>query len=146
MSIQVGTKCTMMIPNAAATGIASGARGCGGIARRQRRRQSPPPASRWRSPHRLSRHRGLTDPAARHAVDPVGWARRRRCRCYAAGELFVLAFFGVGAVAALLALLRTPWLCCVVGGIALNLFAAAVLMVNNHRAKPRARLGRKALP
>jgi 1,4-dihydroxy-2-naphthoate polyprenyltransferase len=63
------------------------------------------------------------------------------------GELFVLAFFGVGAVCG------TYWLCAgrlgyaaVVGGLAIGLFAAAVLMVNNHRdAAADARSGRKTL-
>ena len=50
------------------------------------------------------------------------------------GELFVVAFFGVGAIGG------TYWLCtgglddvAIVGGLAIGLFAAAVLMVNNHR-------------
>jgi 1,4-dihydroxy-2-naphthoate polyprenyltransferase len=63
------------------------------------------------------------------------------------GELFVVAFFGVGAVGG------TYWLCtahlddvAIVGGIAIDLFAAAVLMVNNHRdVKADARAGRMTL-
>jgi 1,4-dihydroxy-2-naphthoate polyprenyltransferase len=63
------------------------------------------------------------------------------------GELFVLAFFGVGAVGG------TYWLCtgrldevAVIGGLAIGLFAAAVLMVNNHRdVEADARAGRKTL-
>ena len=63
------------------------------------------------------------------------------------GELFVLAFFGVGAVCG------TYWLCAarlgtlaVEGGLALGLFAAAVLMVNNHRdVEADARAGRRTL-
>ncbi len=63
------------------------------------------------------------------------------------GELFVVAFFGVGAVGG------TYWLCAarlgqaaIVGGVAVGLFAAAVLTVNNHRdAEADARSGRKTL-
>lgn len=63
------------------------------------------------------------------------------------GELFVLAFFGAGAVCG------TYWLCtahlsyaAVVGGLAIGLFAAAVLMVNNHRdVEADARAGRRTL-
>jgi len=63
------------------------------------------------------------------------------------GEVFVLAFFGVGAVAG------TVWLQigeiplnAVAAGVALGLFAAAVLLTNNHRdAVPDARNGRRTL-
>lgn len=63
------------------------------------------------------------------------------------GELFVLAFFGVGAVGG------TYWLstgqlgtAAIAGGLALGLFAAAVLMVNNHRdVEADARAGRRTL-
>jgi 1,4-dihydroxy-2-naphthoate octaprenyltransferase len=63
------------------------------------------------------------------------------------GELFVVAFFGVGAVCG------TYWLCTgrlgyasVVAGLAVGLFAAAVLMVNNHRdVEADARVGRRTL-
>ena len=63
------------------------------------------------------------------------------------GELFVIAFFGVGAVGG------TYWLCtgyfgsaALLTGLALGLVAAAVLMVNNHRdAAPDARRGRRTL-
>jgi 1,4-dihydroxy-2-naphthoate polyprenyltransferase len=63
------------------------------------------------------------------------------------GELFVVAFFGVGAVGG------TYWLCtghlddvAIVGGLEIGLFAAAVLMVNNHRdVEADARAGRKTL-
>ena len=63
------------------------------------------------------------------------------------GELFVVAFFGVGAIGG------TYWLCtgglddvAIVGGLAIGLFAAAVLMVNNHRdVEADARAGRKTL-
>lgn len=63
------------------------------------------------------------------------------------GEVFVLGFFGVGAVAG------TAWLqsgqlspAAVVGGVALGLFAAAVLLTNNHRdAVADTRNGRRTL-
>lgn len=63
------------------------------------------------------------------------------------GELFVVAFFGVGAVCG------TYWLCtaglgyaAVVGGLAIGLFAAAVLLVNNRRdVEADARVGRRTL-
>jgi 1,4-dihydroxy-2-naphthoate polyprenyltransferase len=63
------------------------------------------------------------------------------------GELFVVVFFGVGAVSG------TYWLCtarlgyaAVVGGLAVGSLAAAVLMVNNHRdVEADARLGRRTL-
>jgi 1,4-dihydroxy-2-naphthoate octaprenyltransferase len=63
------------------------------------------------------------------------------------GELFVIAFFGIGAVCG------TYWLCtarldaaALVGGVAIGLFAAAVLLVNNHRdVEADARAGRKTL-
>jgi 1,4-dihydroxy-2-naphthoate octaprenyltransferase len=63
------------------------------------------------------------------------------------GEIFVVAFFGVGAVCG------TYWLCtshlgsaAVDAGVALGLFAGAVLLVNNHRdAEADARVGRKTL-
>ena len=63
------------------------------------------------------------------------------------GELFVVAFFGVGAVGG------TYWLCtahlgyaAVLGGVAVGLFTAAVLMVNNHRdVEADARVGRRTL-
>lgn len=63
------------------------------------------------------------------------------------GELFVLAFFGLGAVAG------TYWLhvgavseAAVVGGVAVGLFASAVLLVNNHRdAESDASVGRRTL-
>jgi 1,4-dihydroxy-2-naphthoate polyprenyltransferase len=64
------------------------------------------------------------------------------------GELFVIAFFGVGAVCG------TYWLCAgrldavaADGGLALGLFTAAVLLVNNRRdLEADARVGRKTLP
>jgi 1,4-dihydroxy-2-naphthoate polyprenyltransferase len=63
------------------------------------------------------------------------------------GELFVVAFFGVGAVCG------TYWLCsasinaiAVEAGLALGFFAAAVLLVNNQRdVKADARIGRQTL-
>ena len=63
------------------------------------------------------------------------------------GELFVLMFFGVFAVAG------TSWLAAqtvgpasLLAGAALGLFAAAVLMVNNHRDRLEdARVGRRTL-
>ncbi len=63
------------------------------------------------------------------------------------GELFVIAFFGLGAVGG------TYWLCAgalhsepLLAGLALGLFAAGVLMVNNHRdAVADARVGRRTL-
>lgn len=63
------------------------------------------------------------------------------------GELFVVAFFGVGAVGG------TYWLStgrlddvAIVGGLAIGLFAGAVLMVNNHRdVEADTRVGRKTL-
>ena len=63
------------------------------------------------------------------------------------GEAFVLAFFGVAAVTG------TTWLACstaslsaLIAGAALGSFAAAVLLVNNHRDRYEdARLGRKTL-
>lgn len=63
------------------------------------------------------------------------------------GELFVLAFFGVGAVCG------TYWLSAgdlrvapLLGGIAMGLFASAVLLVNNTRdMKEDARIGRRTL-
>lgn len=63
------------------------------------------------------------------------------------GELFVLAFFGLGAVCG------TYWLCCgalapvaIEAGIAVGLPTAAVLLVNNHRdAVADARVGRRTL-
>jgi 1,4-dihydroxy-2-naphthoate octaprenyltransferase len=63
------------------------------------------------------------------------------------GEVFVIAFFGLGAVAA------TYWLAAekfdavaLLGGLALGLFAAAVLLVNNHRDRIEdARNGRRTL-
>jgi 1,4-dihydroxy-2-naphthoate polyprenyltransferase len=63
------------------------------------------------------------------------------------GELFVVAFFGVGAVCG------TYWLCtaylgpaAIEAGVALGLLAAAVLLVNNYRdAEADARVGRKTL-
>jgi 1,4-dihydroxy-2-naphthoate polyprenyltransferase len=63
------------------------------------------------------------------------------------GELFVVAFFGVGAVCG------TYWLCtaslgpaAIEAGLALGLLAAAVLLVNNFRdAEADARVGRKTL-
>jgi 1,4-dihydroxy-2-naphthoate polyprenyltransferase len=63
------------------------------------------------------------------------------------GELFVVAFFGVGAVGG------TYWLStgrldeiAIVGGLAIGLFAAAVLMVNNYRdVEADRRAGRKTL-
>lgn len=64
------------------------------------------------------------------------------------GELFVVAFFGVGAVCG------TYWLstghvslAVVEAGLAVGSLAAAVLLVNNHRdAEADARVGRKTLP
>ena len=63
------------------------------------------------------------------------------------GELFVVAFFGLGAVGG------TFWLCtgklapaAIGAGLALGLLAAAVLLVNNHRdAEADARVGRRTL-
>jgi 1,4-dihydroxy-2-naphthoate polyprenyltransferase len=63
------------------------------------------------------------------------------------GELFVVAFFGVGAVCG------TYWLCAanispaaVESGLAVGLFTGAVLLVNNHRdAEADARVGRRTL-
>ena len=63
------------------------------------------------------------------------------------GEVFVIAFFGLGAVSG------TYWLCagalslaCVLAGGAVGLFAAGVLMVNNFRdAAADARVGRRTL-
>lgn len=63
-------------------------------------------------------------------------------------ELFVLAFFGVGAVAG------TYWLCtlrldaaAIEAGLAVGFFAAAVLLVNNHRdVEVDAQVGRLTLP
>jgi 1,4-dihydroxy-2-naphthoate octaprenyltransferase len=63
------------------------------------------------------------------------------------GELFVIAFFGLGAVGG------TFWLAAGrmdavawIGGLALGLFAAAVLLVNNHRDRIEdARNGRRTL-
>ena len=63
------------------------------------------------------------------------------------GELFVVAFFGLGAVCG------TYWLCvgelgwaAVEAGLALGLLTAAVLLVNNHRdAEADARVGRWTL-
>jgi 1,4-dihydroxy-2-naphthoate octaprenyltransferase len=63
------------------------------------------------------------------------------------GEMFVLAFFGLGAVAG------TDWLhtgnlssAALLGGIAVGLFASAVLLVNNHRdALVDRRVGRRTL-
>ena len=65
----------------------------------------------------------------------------------ALGEVFVLLFFGIFAVAG------TVWLAAgsvgtasVLAGAALGLFAAAVLMVNNHRDRAEdARVGRRTL-
>ncbi len=64
------------------------------------------------------------------------------------GEIFVVAFFGFGAVGG------TYWLCtlhlsaaALAGGLAMGLFAAAVLLVNNHRdLEADARAGRLTLP
>ncbi|WP_298422899.1 1,4-dihydroxy-2-naphthoate octaprenyltransferase [Rhodoblastus sp.] len=63
------------------------------------------------------------------------------------GELFVIAFFGLGAVGG------TFWLSAgalapeaLIAGLALGLFAAGVLMVNNYRdAAADARIGRRTL-
>lgn len=63
------------------------------------------------------------------------------------GELFVVAFFGVGAVCG------TYWLCAasispaaIEAGLALGLMAGAVLLVNNYRdAVADARVGRKTI-
>jgi len=63
------------------------------------------------------------------------------------GELFVVAFFGLGAVCG------TYWLCtkslgpaAVEAGLAVGFLTAAVLLVNNHRdAKADARVGRRTL-
>ena len=63
------------------------------------------------------------------------------------GEIFVIAFFGLGAVGG------TFWLCAhalapepLLAGLALGLFAAGVLMVNNVRdAEADARVGRRTL-
>lgn len=64
------------------------------------------------------------------------------------GELFVVTFFGVGAVCG------TYWLCAALlssaaieAGLALGLLAGAVLLVNNYRdVDADARAGRKTLP
>ncbi|HXW26629.1 MAG TPA: 1,4-dihydroxy-2-naphthoate octaprenyltransferase [Xanthobacteraceae bacterium] len=64
------------------------------------------------------------------------------------GEVFVIFFFGLGAVAG------TYWLCTaqlgaapIEGGLAVGLFAAAVLLVNNRRdVEADARVGRRTLP
>ena len=63
------------------------------------------------------------------------------------GELFVVAFFGVGAVCG------TYWLCtaylgsaAIEAGLALGLLAAAVLLINNHRdVEADMRIGRSTL-
>jgi len=63
------------------------------------------------------------------------------------GEVFVIAFFGVGAVGG------TYWLCAgglsllaIEAGLAVGLFTGAVLLVNNHRdAEADARVGRRTL-
>ena len=63
------------------------------------------------------------------------------------GELFVMVFFGLGAVCG------TYWLCAakidptaVEAGLALGLFAAAALLVNNHRdVEADTRVGRRTL-
>ena len=63
------------------------------------------------------------------------------------GELFVVAFFGLGAVGG------TYWLCsgnltpaAIEAGVAVGLLTGAVLLVNNHRdAKADARVGRRTL-
>ncbi len=63
------------------------------------------------------------------------------------GELFVVAFFGLGAVCG------TYWLCteslgpaAIEAGLAVGFLTAAVLLVNNHRdAKADARVGRRTL-
>jgi 1,4-dihydroxy-2-naphthoate octaprenyltransferase len=63
------------------------------------------------------------------------------------GEIFVVAFFGVGAVCG------TYWLCtahlgsaAIEASLALGVLAGAVLLVNNHRdAEADARVGRKTL-
>ena len=63
------------------------------------------------------------------------------------GEAFALAFFGIAAVSG------TYWLAAgaigpapIVAGVALGLFAAAVLLVNNHRDREEdARVGRRTL-
>ena len=63
------------------------------------------------------------------------------------GELFVIVFFGIGAVGG------TYWLCAgnlgapvLVSGLALGLMTGAVLLVNNHRdAEADARVGRRTL-
>ena len=65
-----------------------------------------------------------------------------------AGELFVLAFFGVGAVCG------TYWLCAanfnaiaLDAGLAVGFFTAAVLLVNNQRdVEADGRVGRQTLP
>lgn len=64
------------------------------------------------------------------------------------GELFVIVFFGLGAVGG------TYWLCTLhltdaslAAGLAVGLFTAAVLLVNNHRdLEIDARVGRLTLP
>jgi len=64
------------------------------------------------------------------------------------GEVFVIAFFGIGAVGG------TYWLCtlhfsaaALAGGLACGFFAAAVLLVNNQRdLETDARAGRLTLP
>jgi 1,4-dihydroxy-2-naphthoate polyprenyltransferase len=81
----------------------------------------------------------------------AGWAYSGGARPIAhtpLGELFVVVFFGLGAVGG------TFWLCtlhltvaALAGGLAVGCFAAAVLTVNNHRdVEIDARVGRLTLP
>lgn len=80
-----------------------------------------------------------------------GWAYTGGLRPIAyspLGEVFVIAFFGIGAVSG------TYWLCTLhisvaafEGGLACGFFAAAVLLVNNYRdLENDARAGRLTLP
>lgn len=79
-----------------------------------------------------------------------GWAYTggsKPISCSPYGEVFVIAFFGLGAVCG------TYWLCAgapslaaVLAGLAVGLFAAGVLMVNNFRDSAQdARVGRRTL-
>lgn len=94
--------------------------------------------------------RRLADPRARAGVDrlrPGLFGGPFPISYTPLGELFVLAFFGVAGVAG------TYWLACgaiapapIVAGVAIGLFAAAVLPVNNHRDRLEdARAGRRTV-
>ena len=81
------------------------------------------------------------------AKRPTKDEARRMAVNFAKGELFVVAFFGVGAVCG------TYWLCTeklapvsIDAGLAVGLLTGAVLLVNNHRdAEADARVGRRTL-